>query len=137
MKGDINPAMTNEEKQLLFKDLCARLPYGVKINIYDDYSGTMKDEELNIFHLDSTYNIEYRKLQPYLRPMSSMTEEEKTELSNFASVGMISSQNNNPVFQLAIKALYGDFFNKRHIDYRGLIPMGLALEAPDGMYKTY
>lgn len=70
--------MTHQEKQLLLKDLCARLPYGVKINIKSDYTREMEDTELTPYHLDGLgYNAEYRNLRSYLRPMSSMTEEEE------------------------------------------------------------
>lgn len=119
--------MTQEDKQLLLKDLCARLPYRVKINIYDDYSGIMKDEGLNVFHLNSTYNIEYRKLRPYLRPMASMTDEEKEDFGvPFTSEGLVT---------LADTVECMDWLNKHQFDYRGLIEKGLALEAPEGMYK--
>ena len=137
--------MTQEEKQLLLKDLCARLPYGVKINIYD-YSGTMKDEELNVFHLNGTYNIEYRKLRPYLRPMSSMTEEEFIDLTNvtelqYDQLELVEWDNCKTLeFYLSEVPHYCvikvfDWLNAHHFDYRGLIQMGLALEAPEGMYK--
>lgn len=138
----------------MITDLCARLPYGVKINIYDDYSGMMKDEELNVFHLDSTYNIEYKKLRPYLRPMSSMTEKEKEEYRNLSDevIGSYGPYHHEFIahcVRLGIKpdnphecvddflnmeAI--DWLNEHHFDYRGLIPMGLALEAPADMYKT-
>ena len=72
--------MTTEEKQLLLKDLCARVPYRVKINIKSDYTEEMEDTELTPYHLDGLgYDAEYRYLRPYLRPMSSMTEEERRE----------------------------------------------------------
>lgn len=112
--------MTQEDKQLLLKDLSARLPYGVEIQIYDDYSRMMKDEKLNVFHLNSTYNIEYRKLRPYLRPMSSMTKEEKAEAMTLNFIDMLG---------------YIDWLLEHHIDYRGLIEKGLALKAPEDMYK--
>lgn len=128
--------MTQEEKQLLLKDLCARLPYGVKINIYD-YSGTMKNEELNAFYINSTYNIEYRKLRPYLRPMSSMTEVEKNEFvqicPSIVDVNTIYGFDCNDFEQFS---MVEDFLLSHHFDYRGLIEKGLALEAPEDMYKT-
>lgn len=142
--------MTQEEKQLLFKDLCARLPYGIKCQIdYDNeedadlgidrycddriVSICVETEEIGLYEASEYFYPD--EIKPYLRPMSSMTEEEKKELGNFVAAGMFASQNNDHLFQLAREALLGDFFNKRHIDYRGLIPMGLALEAKDGMYK--
>jgi len=130
--------MTEQDKQLLLKDLCARLPYGVKINIYDDYLGTTKDEELNVFHLDSTYSIEYRKLRPYLRPMSSMTKEEKKKMQ------ALYHENTQNVFkdpdEIRAYRFYDisvvDWLNEHHFDYRNLIEKGLAIVAPEDMYKT-
>ena len=86
----------------------------------------MEDTELTPYHLDGLgYNAEYRYLRPYLRPLSSMTEEEKFmyfQLSECKSIGG--------------KAEFIDWLNAHHFDYRGLIEKGLALEAPEGMYKT-
>ena len=59
--------------------------------------------------------------KPYLRPMSSMTEDEEDEL-NSARMGNYGED--------------ADWLNAHHFDYRGLIPLGLALEATEGMYKT-
>ena len=128
--------MTQEEKQLLLKDLCARLPYGVKINIYD-YSGTMKNEELNAFHINSTYNIEYRKLRPYLKPMSSMTTEEFDEYMHFTKHSWegIDKEEDDYYVKVKDRDVYFDWLLEHHFDYRGLIEKGLALEAPEGMYK--
>lgn len=112
--------MTQEEKQLLLKDLCGRLPYGVKVKIRNDYTFTMEDMEFKVYHLTTaSYNFECRGLRPYLRPLSSMTEEEKEELSHCE----------NSVQRT-------DFFYAHHIDCRFLIEKGLALEAPKDMYKT-
>ena len=133
--------MTQEEKQLLLKDLCGRLPYGVKVRYRDsilelDYSlyasdGTIAFEKYPMIYFMDKIEI----IKPYLRPLNSMTEDEKKELGNFVAAEMFASQNKGPLFQLTRKALFADFFNKRHIDYRGLIEKGLALEAPEGMYK--
>ena len=121
-------AMTQEDRALLLKDLCARLPYGVKVSIRSDYTGTLETMELNCFHLDSTYSIEYRMLRPYLRPMSTMTEEEREEYTS------ITHSQNWLIIGEADK--YVDWLNAHHFDYRGLIEKGLALEAPEDMYKT-
>lgn len=120
--------MTQEDKQLLIKDLCGRLPYGVKINIRSDYTLTMEDMELNAYHLYGIeYNIEYRGLRPYLRPMSSMTEEER---KYYNSLSILIADGECDVYEEM------DWLNAHHFDYRELIEKGLALEAPEGMYKT-
>ncbi len=127
--------MTEEEKKLLLIDLCARLPHGVKVknvkNNFDISNFNHNVEEIKIL-------IEEYDIKPYLRPMSSMTEEEKKYISErcgFSIVGPIRNECEliMPVF--ATDWLI-DFYNEHHFDYRGLIPMGLALEAPEGMYKT-
>lgn len=131
--------MVQEDKQLLFKDLCTRLPYGVKIQIYDDYSGMMKDEKLNVFHLDSTYSIEYRKLRPYLRPMDSMTEKEKQYVLNTWSEDDLNNGIDlmyDNYMMLGYASDFIDWLNEHHFDYRELIEKGLALEASEDMYKT-
>lgn len=115
--------MTQEEKQLLLKDLCARLPYGVKF----------QGEDSNVYTLDAAnyfaLQVEDVVFKPYLRPMSSMTEEEENELTRIAVLGGY----NNSVFNSFVVV---DWLNENKFDYRGLIPMGLALEAPEDMYKT-
>lgn len=120
--------MTNEEKQLLLVDLCARLPYGV-IGLYTWKCKESYNRELtgNLYdELCSSWNsTEDSQFLPYLRPMSSMTEDEKNymeELSDFKCTPDKASQKI-------------DFYNSHHVDYRGLIPMGLAIEAPEGMYN--
>lgn len=114
--------MTQEEKNLLFQDLCARLPYGVKVT-FAGYSGR-EDCILNSQHLNSAYAIEYLRLRPYLRPMSSMTEEEEKQ---FQDVNM---------YELPYMVEGLDWLNAHHFDYRGLIEKGLANAAPEGMYNS-
>ena len=114
--------MTQENRELLLIDLLGRLPYGVKVLISLDIR-----RELG---LDIIHNFIYNNIcgvRPYLRPMSDMTEEERKIYSKllFADLG--------GVYEDYYKAL--DYLNSLHIDYRGLIPKGLALEAPEGMYK--
>ena len=100
--------MKQEDKELLLKDLSARLPYGVIVQ-YKGYNTIIKNKVLTGSDLDC--NMEYYK--PYLRPMSNMTEEESEEFANMEIVGY-----NNY-----------DWLNAHHFDYRGLIEKGLAIEA--------
>jgi hypothetical protein len=117
--------MTQNEKDLLIKDLCARLPYGVKVEyenkIFDvEYVCPMYEEvKLDI---PETWTIDVLEVKPYLFPLSSMTEEQKREYHEliggfFGASALISVED------------LTDFFNKNHIDYRGLIPMELAEDA--------
>ena len=110
--------MTQEEKQLLLKDLCARLPYGVMMKVTHD--GVEYDIKFNTELLD-VFSDFADAFKPYLRPMSSMTEDEEDEL-NSARMGNWGED--------------VDWLNANHFDYRGLIEKGLALEAPEGMYKN-
>lgn len=117
--------MTQEHKELLFKDLCARLPYGIKF-LRESWNYEW-DQELSVIEIledidkdgyinkTKVYNVE--DIKPYLFPLSSMTEEQQTNLTKFVANG-IHGEN----------ILY-DWYNKNHFDYRGLIPMGLAIDA--------
>ena len=133
--------MTQEEKQLLFKDLCARLPYHPILN-WKFINNTSKDEELK--ELSDLYIWWITKAQdcevkPYLRPMSSMTEEEYNSMS-WEGCNHVINYSVKHGFQFVkitsftIEIL--NWLNANHFDYRGLIPMGLALEATKDMYKT-
>lgn len=122
--------MTQKEKQqLLLKDLCARLPYGV---IVKECDGVKENDNklLDIDMFDGCINYDYiiDDIKPYLRPMSSMSEEERQ------SEPCVTSLDGYMDYYEA--ADYVDWLNAHHFDYRGLISMGLALEAPEGMYKT-
>lgn len=119
--------MTQEEKQLLLKDLCARLPYGVICGL------SVKDEDVSITEKLKLGGLEHfifgtMSVLPYLRPMLSMTEDEEKEYSKTCffshEIGDI------PTLETF------DWLNKHYFDYRGLIEKGLAIEAPEGMYKT-
>ena len=141
-----NNIMTQEEKSLLLQDFCARLPYGLLIDTtrgafeLDAISRdliSLKDKEGRLSDLlqftDGKYwfPIVSGNYKPYLRPMESMTkEEEKIFLS--LSEGLSYNKDTKCV---EYKTECQDFLNKHHFDYRGLIPMGLALEAPENMYN--
>ena len=145
--------MTQEEKQLLIEDLCARLPYGVKglitihITMGENITpnrvidGELYDRFVNL--QDSWYD-NIPSIRPYLRPLSSMTEKEKEELKQehikdeklYAECLTKSANGDDSMRGKVIPHFAADWCNKNHFDYRGLIPMGLALEAPKDMYKT-
>lgn len=148
--------MTQEEKELLLKDLSARLPYGVKVwykyypdNITEKFATSIRlvDDKLALSNKlnkeGNWYPIEEAGeilIKPYLRPLSSMTEEEYDDMfsqiysaqeeffrncSNIDTIGKI----------IANDSVRYDWLNKKMFDYRGLIPKGLALKKPEGMYE--
>ena len=128
--------MTQEDKELLLKDLCARLPYNVEVHIKGEYKTPRKvytvykeDNTITYFKGLDCFEEDIENVKPYLRPMSSMTEEEKTEYRNIAP-GI--EWNYGIQFPTTNKM---DWLNKNYFDYRGLIEKGLALEAPEGMYN--
>ena len=126
--------MTQEEKELLLVDLCARLPYMPKIKITYQQQGIRGTDEGNVSCdfiekiVNDLRNGVITDIQIYLRPMSSMTEEEKKEYFNLCEicVGYDGKYSQIKVF---------DWLNVHHFDYRGLIEKGLALEAPEEMYN--
>ena len=129
--------MTQEEKQLLIQDLCARLPYKVKIQRDNCYDSNRKEiGVLTAEHLadDKKRNIiERLNFKPYLRPMSSMTEEEEQELCNFddyESISWVDSEEicfKNITISFDLYTRIIDWLNAHHFDYRGLVPKGLAI----------
>lgn len=120
--------MTKEEKSLIFKDLCCRLPYHINMwhmtNIWADYKFVRKNVSIEQLTNDNITKID-DNFKPYLRPMSSMTDEEKN----------IYEYNRNSNVEVVKTALF-DWLNKKMFDYRGLIEKGLAIEAPENMYNT-
>ncbi len=121
--------MTQEDKELLLKDLCARLPYGVKI--YGNYSYSDGDKiiddiqtkTLDIYDID--WVINNIEIKPYLFPLSSMTEEQKIIYGDLC----YQIINATPFeIQNCFNELY-DWLIKNNFDYQGLIPMGLAIDA--------
>ena len=116
--------MTIEEKQILLKDLCARLPYGVKVT-NGLHTITLKPCS------DTSIIIKNEHILPYLRPMSSMTEEERREYDKLIAKCIYDPE---AYFFENYNRLY-DWLFKHHFDFRGLIEKGLALEAPEDMYK--
>ena len=128
--------MTREEKRLLLTDLCARLPYKVICNASVRSNNTdtpPMSSDYCLTHALLNYAwIDRYKLRPYLRPMSSMTDEERIFYNNANLDGEFGY---NPYFKTpAIDII--DWLNAHHFDYRGLIEKGLALEAPEDMYAN-
>ena len=135
--------MEENLKQLLLKDLCARLPYGVRVKQLEP----IKELELYLTSIyKDTVQVEtmtggimacsIEAIKPYLRPMSSMTEEEKKEFQACHCVYDLHPDFQPMMCNIANEQNMFDWLNKKGFDYRGLIPMGLALEAPKDMYKT-
>lgn len=159
--------MTELEKQLVLKDLCGRLPYGVAVRVVGDwfederepYDRIVKDDFSIISDFLRSGTLE---LRPYLRPMSSMTEDEMGDYGRvkFSSDGVykftdykktgkgfvnVHTVNWNTgeksyTFQVNSRTMLHegamgiDWLNEHYFDYRGLIGMGLALKIPELNY---
>jgi hypothetical protein len=122
--------MKQEDKELLLRDLCGRLPYGVKIDvIYSKDSGSslrarLCSEGINTLDTNILWLFQQSEIyiKPYLLPLSSMTEEqykEYTDMSYSVTERYWSIANYHQI----------EWFNKNHFDYRGLIPKGSAIDA--------
>ena len=114
--------MTPEEKKLLLKDLCCRLPYEVKIHV----GKTQRIEVFEDINLCiGSINNTYADVKPYLFPLSSLTEEQKEEYVGLQQRVIYNSKGliNSDVME------YVNWCYKNHIDINNLIPMGLALDA--------
>ena len=131
--------MTQEDKDLLLKDLCARLPYGVKVESVFINPDTKEHKSCGIEVFDATSILMIRdglgEFKPYLFPLSSMTEEQYKYISyNFGRDGLDYIKYGTCDFHsstLNIEDIYElvDWLHKNHFDYRGLISMGLANDA--------
>ena len=131
--------MTQEDKDLLLKDLCARLPYGVKVESVFINPDSKEHKSCGIEVFDATsilmINDGLGEFKPYLFPLSNMTEEQQKEANIFDDMDMdILSENlginhRNKTNIPTATYNYIDWLNKNHFDYRGLIEKGLALDA--------
>ena len=114
--------MTREDAKLVLKDLCSRLSYGV-MALTEKVKGHICDINLTIFGAKIGININHtvrdtfsvNDIKPYLFPLSSITKKRLEELSEYIDI------------KNAYVAV--EFFNSHHIDYRGLIEKGLAIDA--------
>lgn len=131
--------MTQEEKDLLLKDLCARLPYDVKVqymnNIFVvDYISSYKEVKLDV---PDNYTVGISEVKPYLFPLSSMTKEQLFEVQEILGKNEIKiddgflrivDSDRNVITYLEILAVL-EWFYKNHFDINDLIPKGLAIDA--------
>lgn len=150
--------MTREDKQLLLQDLCARLPYGVKAQYYGSEEEMLTVDTIEAIYAQPSieiiigqYGLEIEDVKPYLRPMSSMTEEEKKELLNhvwggkgaeFSHVtedGSIDGNQEAEQYLLKMElhwinfspetaSCYLEWLYEKQFDVNGLIPLDLAIE---------
>ena len=154
--------MTQEDKELLLKDLCARSPYGVKIACGQYDKNPRKVNSISIVDIGTFLNGYFNKgiqldfngnkelwPKPYLRPMSSMTEEERADMGAaiekdcISPYGEIKSSGVDNLLLCTVKGSSNliDWLNKKMFDYRTddegktMIEKGLALKAPEGMYN--
>lgn len=133
--------MTQDEKKLLLRDLCARLPYGVKGRVSSrdcnnrecDFVATIGGKLYDRFAVAQELWFDNVTIKPYLFPLSSMTEEQKTDCpisetnlniikDNLGCYGIIE-------IPWRLSFLFIDWCNKNHFDYRGLISLGLVNDA--------
>lgn len=116
--------MTQENKELLLQDLCARFPYGVKISTRIKGNSNFIDSELSGELLDDFIKKDWGIIKPYLRPMSSMTEEEMEKYHSYCECDDKDFTGEILHFD-TIESF--DYLNSIYVDYRGLIPLGLAI----------
>lgn len=135
--------MTQEQKDLLLKDLCARLPYGVKVAFLNE-DLTHHSEPKALIRIECINNLNYSRLEdedgnttivefvkPYLFPPSSMTEEQKEELNDITDldidIAISHIKNGTPNYLTSLNRL--NWLLKNHFDIYDLIPVGLANDA--------
>ena len=145
--------MTQEDKELLIRYLSMALPYGLKVwykyyseNITEKFATSIRLVDGKIA-LSSKFNREgdwypieeanELLIKPYLRPMSSMTEEEKKEYRKTQITKWVKSVDctNGGYYEHRDTLKTFDWLNAHHFDYRGLIDKGLAIAASEGMYN--
>ena len=135
--------MTQENIELLVKDLAGRVPYGVFVKKPEnDSPGRLISVQIpcycviqverNQWFFDE-YDVNKQVVKPYLRPMSSMTEEERDEFRNLGGVMSHDVQNDTWALSAFSPEAY-DWLFAHHFDIHDLIKKGLALEAPEGLY---
>lgn len=130
--------MTPEEKKLLTKDICARIPHDVNVNV--EYNGEVynvlgyTNGKLIIVKpfMSNAIGVNVEECKPYLRPMDSMTDEERDYITKFAR----EPQKEEWTFSHRAYE-YLDLLMEWNMDFRGLIDMGLALPTKEDTYRNY
>ncbi len=143
--------MTQEKKRILLKDLCGRLPYGVyglitfhKTMDENSTFNSVIDGKLydRFANLQNSWYDNIPSIKPYLRPLSTMTDEERNELSKILNYEFyidddfaLAAEDDRHRIRLDLIEKYTEWLNSKHFDYHGLIPMGLAIETtnPDNI----
>ena len=129
--------MTKEDKELLLKDLGARLPYGPIVSVtdgtikYDAYIESISYKNIQVSPVSDSNFTAYTfykisEIKPYLRPMSSMTEE---EWNDYKSTWKLIEHDLEDIYEPCIESY--DWLNAHHFDYRGLIEKGLAIDVTE------
>lgn len=144
--------MTQEDKELLLKDLCSRLPYSIKCKVwYNDKTLNIKctgiDFYTNTVNLDipedDNAKVYVDNIKPYLFPLSSITEEQFDDLKNYTglkwshnTIELVDWEEGYKTLEFWIEEIPSyelikvfDWLNKNHFDYRDLIGKGLAIDA--------
>ena len=122
------------QKELLLKDLCSRLPYGVKCKYYDCCEGDYDEGTICGFERQEYIQIDgvciyIEEVKPYLFPLSSMTEEQKKEFDQLLELELKAI--NDEINHTQATEFEVDFYHKHHLDWRGLIQKGLAIDATE------
>lgn len=135
--------MTQQDKDLLYLDLCARLPHGITCDINDSSRNTLQGiiESVDISYMDNepffkvktdnkTFAVPVEQIKPYLRPISSLSQEERDKFCDIG--GVISHKpSDGKLYLVAYFPEALDYLNSIHADYRGMIEKGLAIEVTD------
>ena len=118
--------MKQEHKELLLKDLCSRLPYGVKISVNDKVETLQGIDILdNVVEYDSFLSSNIEEVKPYLFPLSSMTEEQRKEYTSL--LNHIMTIEGDVCDVCTVESI--NWLLENYFDYRGLIDKGLAIDA--------
>ena len=119
--------MKKEDKDLLLKDLCARLPYGVEADCVGEYVKIKYiDPHRSTAYISNLGKTKWESIEvitPYLRPMESMTEEEEKEYMDIDNLSYTCPMD----YAHIPTSKRIDWLNAHHFDYRGLVPKGLAI----------